>query len=94
MIIIFHLSGFLCLDPTLKDTSFLPASVVSGYLYGSTGDVNINLINAMPLANEKGIKLNVTKPDSENVSNSLRLTATVGNATFTVTGKQYESLNT
>jgi len=71
----------------LKDTSFLPAAVVSGYLYGSTGDKNINLINALPLANEKGIKLNVTKSDAENVSKSLKLTATVGNAKFTVTGK-------
>jgi len=73
-------------DPNLKDTSFLPVSVVSGYLYGSTGDKNINLINAMPLANEKGIKLTVAKDDANNVARSLKLIVSVGNAKFTVTG--------
>jgi hypothetical protein len=73
-------------DPTLKDLSFLPVSVVSGYLYGSTGDKNINLINAMPMANEKGIKLNVKKDETSTVARSLKLVVTVGNAKFTVTG--------
>jgi D-3-phosphoglycerate dehydrogenase len=75
------------LDKNLKDTSFLPAAVLSGYLYGTTGNKNINLINAMPLANEKGVKLTVTKCESENVDKTLKLTATVGNAKFTVVGK-------
>ncbi|ODM96869.1 D-3-phosphoglycerate dehydrogenase [Orchesella cincta] len=73
-------------DPNMKETSFLPAAVVSGYLYGSTGDKNINLINAMPLANEKGIKLSVVKSDTVEAK-SLKLTATVGTAKFTVVGK-------
>lgn len=80
-------------DASLKDTSFLPVSVVSGYLYGSTGDKNINLINAMPLANEKGIKLNVIKSEAETVSKSLKLTVTAGNTKFTVTGKKHLTFN-
>lgn len=73
-------------DPSLKDTSFLPVSVVSGYLYGATGDRNINLINAKPLADAKGIKLNVTKDEANVVARTLKLIVTVGNAKFTVTG--------
>lgn len=62
--------------------------MVSGYLYGVTGDVKINLINALARANEKGIKLTVTKSSSENVTKTLQVIATVGNTKFTVVGKQ------